>query len=125
MTSKCNRPGRLPVTLGKDTAKGYHYPIVVGNSPNQPIRLTNEQLRHIHQRHPEMVGLEWAIRETMDSPEVVLASVRDPERVREYYRWFPETPEGSKFVRVVIGFEQAGAFVITAHLARRIPRRGG
>ena len=71
-----------------------------------------------------MVGMEWAIRETMESPETVLVSVRDPERVREFYRWFPNTPEGSKFVRVVIGFEQHNAFVITAHLTRRIPRRG-
>ena len=94
-------------------------------SSEPPIRLTAEQLRHIYQRHPEMVGMERAIRETLDNPERILASVSDPERVREFYRWFPETTEGSKYVRVVVGFEPGDAFVITAHLTRRIPRRGG
>lgn len=95
------------------------------DSPNLPMRLTPEQLIHIYNRHPEMVGMEWAIRETVESPQTVLVSVRGPERVREYYRWFPETTEGSKFVRVVIAVEQDGLFVITAHLTKRIPARGG
>lgn len=97
---------------------------MVGDIPFPPIRLTAEQLRHIYLRHPEMAGMEWAIRETMENPESVLVSESDPARVRELYRWFPDTSQGNKYVRVVVGFEADDAFVITAHLTRRIPKRG-
>ena len=71
-----------------------------------------------------MIGMEWAIAETLQAPESTLPSVTDPENVLEYYRWFSNTNRGEKYVRVVIRLEQSDAFVLTAHLCRRIPKRG-
>ncbi len=71
-----------------------------------------------------MLGMDKAIVQTLESPEVILPSVSDPETVVEYFKFFPETSRGEKFVRVVVKYTRNDAFVITAHLARRIPRRG-
>ena len=90
----------------------------------QLVRLTDERLRHILERHPEMVGMEWAIAETVESPDAVVASRTDPDRVNEYYKWFTNTDRGDKFIRVVVRSNLDDAFVLTAHMARRIPRRG-
>ena len=71
-----------------------------------------------------MYGMEWAIGETLEDPAAILPSVKDPESVLEYFRWFPNTSRGEKYVRVVVKFHQDDAFVLTAHLTRRIPQRG-
>ena len=71
-----------------------------------------------------MLGMDEAIVQTLESPEVILPSVSDPDSVVEYFRFFPETSRGEKFVRVVVKYARNDALVITAHLARRIPRRG-
>ena len=70
-----------------------------------------------------MSGLEWTFGPTLESPDAVLASRNDPERVREYYKEFRGIAIG-KFVCVVVCFDEGGAFVLTAHGARRMPRRG-
>jgi hypothetical protein len=41
------------------------------------VRLTDERRAHILE-HPEMVGLESAITETLRAPESVVQSVSDP-----------------------------------------------
>jgi hypothetical protein len=71
-----------------------------------------------------MLGMEWAIGETLEAPEAALPSLDDPDNVVEYYKWFPDTTRGEKYVRVVVKYNQEDAFVITAHLSRRIPQRG-
>jgi hypothetical protein len=72
-----------------------------------------------------MLGMEWAIGTTIAVPDSTLPSVTDPDSVIEFYRWFPETTRRGKFVRVVVKYTPVDAFVLTAHLTRRIPRRGG
>ena len=94
------------------------------DSQGRLIRLPETQLQHIFHRHSEMYGMEWAIGETLEAPVSTLPSVKDPESVLEYFRWFPNTSRGGKYVRVVVKFEPDDAFVLTAHLARRIPQRG-
>ena len=89
------------------------------------VRLTDTQLRHIYEEHSDMLGMEWAIAPTLAEPEATLPSVTDPETVLEFFRWFPETTRGEKYVRVVVKYMQDDAFVLTAHLTRRIPKRGG
>ena len=88
------------------------------------VRLSEIQFDHILERHSEMIGMEWAIGETLEAPASILPSVSDPENVFEYFRWFPNTSRGEKYVRVVVKMGQLDAFVLTAHLCRRIPRRG-
>jgi len=48
------------------------------------VRLTDERLAHILE-HPEMVGMEDRIEETLSEPERVIESLGDPE-ARLYYR---------------------------------------
>ena len=81
-------------------------------------------MEHILERHPELGGMEWAIAETLEAPESTLPSITDPETVLEYFRWFSNTNKGEKYVRVVVKFDSGDAFILTAHLCRRIPRRG-
>lgn len=71
-----------------------------------------------------MVGMEWAIVETVETPDAVVASRTDPNRVSEYYKWFTNTVRGGKFIRVIVCSNLDDAFVLTAHMARRIPIRG-
>ena len=70
-----------------------------------------------------MDGMEWAIAETLESPDAVVVSRTDPDRVNEYYKWSTNTDRGDKFIRVVVCSHRGDAFVLTAHMARRIPGR--
>ena len=89
----------------------------------QLIRLTDERRQHIVLVHPEMSSLEWTIGPTLESPDVVLTSRNDPERVKEYYKEFTGIAIG-KFVCVVVCFDKGDPFVLTAHGSRRLPGRG-
>jgi hypothetical protein len=64
------------------------------------IRLTDERLEHIL-AHPEMASMEPAVAETLARPERVVRSRSDDE-VRLYYRFYPETRVGDKFLCVVV-----------------------
>jgi hypothetical protein len=44
----------------------------------QVIRLTAGQWRHITDAHPDMLGMESAVRETLEDPE----EVRNPEMIQ-------------------------------------------
>ncbi len=43
------------------------------------VRLLEKQLLHIHERHSEMIGMEWAIGQTIETPEAELPSIKDPD----------------------------------------------
>ena len=62
--------------------------------------MTDERLGHILE-HPEMVGLEPKIEETLASPECVMESLSDAE-VRLYYRYYVGTRVGDKYLCVVV-----------------------
>ena len=96
--------------------------MILRGPEGQPIRLTEERWDHILLDHPEMADLKWTIDATLESPDSVLTSRKDPERVREYYKEFP-TVSVSRYIRVVVCFDSDSPFVLTAHAARRIPRR--
>ena len=85
------------------------------------IRLTDERLAHIIE-HPEMVGLEAAVEETLKNPNVVIQSVSD-ETARLYYRFYSGTKMGDKFVCVVVKVKTDDAFVLTAYLTDK-PKKG-
>ena len=84
------------------------------------VRLTDERLEHILE-HPEMVALEASIGETLVDPERVVQSLSDSS-VRLFYRHYPVTSVGAKFLCVVVkmGFEDS--FVITAYLTDRMKK---
>lgn len=86
-----------------------------------PIRVTDERLVHILD-HPEMVGLEKSITQTLKDPSLVTQSLSD-ETTRLYYRFYLDTPVGDKFMCVVVKVNPDDAFVLTAYLTDR-PKKG-
>ena len=84
------------------------------------IRLPEERWRHIRQRHRDMADMEAAIGATLLAPEHIRRDAADPDTVRLYYKWFPVTPRGSKWVRVAVKFLNGDAYVLTAFLTGRI-----
>ena len=88
----------------------------------QAIRLPTERLAHIYEAHEYMMGLEWAIRQSLEEPEEVRRSTSDRERVRLYYRRFGGTVIKGKYVCVVVKVQDDDAFVLTAYITGNIKR---
>jgi hypothetical protein len=84
------------------------------------IRLTPERLDHIL-LHPEMAELKAEIAESLRQPERVIQSLSDPEAWL-YYRRYPTTRVGDKYLCVVVKMAATHAFVVTAYLTDRVKR---
>ena len=84
------------------------------------VRLTDERLAHILE-HPEMTGLWNAIEETLASPEYVIQSSSD-DQAQLYYRFYPATRVGEKFLCVVVKAGRPSPFVLTAYLTDKVKR---
>ncbi len=69
-----------------------------------------------------MIGMKRAIAKTLESPEVVIRSVADPQ-AHLYHRFYIGTKVGDKFLCVVVKVQGNDAFVLTAYLTNKI-RRG-
>ena len=82
----------------------------------QRIVLTASAWDHISFEHPEMADFGWAILETAGNPEVVSDDPR-PGR-RRHYR-FQAGP--SRWLRVIVDFNQEPAQIVTAHAHRKEP----
>lgn len=85
-----------------------------------PVRLMDERMAHILD-HPEMVGMEAAIDETLLEPEIVIQSKSD-DQAKLYYHSYARTPVGEKLLCVVVKVQQDDAFVLTAYLTDRLKR---
>jgi hypothetical protein len=86
----------------------------------QLIRLTARQWSHIIGGHPDMLGMEWAVRETLEDPEEVRKSRDDPNTVKLYYRRYTITGAGGKMVCVVAKFLENDAFILTAYQTYKV-----
>ena len=84
------------------------------------VRLTDERLSHILE-HPEMHEMERAIEETLVRPELVVQSRSDSE-AHLYYRFYPQTRVGGKYLCVAVKAKDADAFVLTAYLTDTVKR---
>jgi hypothetical protein len=84
------------------------------------IRFTEERWAHIS-GHPEMVGMLRAVEETLGAPEVVVQSASDPE-ARLYYRFYPQTLVGGKYLCTVVKVKADDAFVVTAYLTDQVKK---
>jgi hypothetical protein len=94
---------------------------VLNDYEGRAVRLTDERLAHILE-HPEMVGLESSIAETLAQPEFVIQSKGDPT-AELYYRYYRGTRVGDKWLCVVVKVGAGDAFVVTSYLTNR-PKRG-
>lgn len=88
---------------------------------DRQVRLTDERLEHIL-AHPEMVGMETLIAETLRYPQLVRQSLSD-ETAELYYRFYTQTRIGDKWLCVVVKYLQDDAFVVTAYFTDK-PKRG-
>jgi len=78
------------------------------------IRLTDERLGHLEKNHPEMAAQLLRIAETLEGPDVIVAS-RTDETVELFYRWYERTPVSEKAMCVVVKVASGNCFVITAY----------
>jgi len=78
------------------------------------VRLTDERLAHILD-HPELIGLEQALVETVTQPQWVIQSISD-QTVRLYYRYYQGTSVGDKFMCIAVKVVRGDAFILTAYL---------
>ena len=84
------------------------------------IRLTNERWAHILD-HPEMAGQQERLAETLVSPDIVTATVKD-EAVHAYHHLYDTTPITRKYMVVVVKMLADDAFVVTAFYSSRVKK---
>ena len=83
------------------------------------VRLTNERLRHILRRHPDMALQMHRFAETLASPDAVSPSRANPA-VQLYYRLYPDIRGRNRYVCLVVKRERTYSFILTGYLDRRI-----
>jgi hypothetical protein len=93
---------------------------VVNNYLGKPIRITSERMAHIKE-HPEMAEMAGAIQVTLQAPEKVVQSQSDG-KANLYYRSYPNTPVGEKYLCVVVKEGLTDSFLLTAYLTDRIKK---
>ena len=85
------------------------------------VRLTDERLAHILE-HPEMKELGVEIERVLLQPQFVRCS-RSDATVRLFYEFYAQTIVGSKWLCVVVKYEETDPFVVTAYLTDK-PKSG-
>lgn len=88
---------------------------------NREVRLTEERLAHIL-AHPEMVGMEAQIADTLKHPQLVRQS-RSDESAALFYRFYTQTAIGDKWLCVVVKYFPDDAFIVTAYFTDK-PKKG-
>ncbi len=83
------------------------------------VRLTDERLRHILRRHPEMAFQIRQLAETLASPDAVSPSRSSPA-VQLYYRLYPDLRGRNRYTCLVVKREADYSFILTGYLARSI-----
>ena len=83
------------------------------------VRLTDERLRHILRRHPEMAYQMHRLAETLANPDAV-GSSRSSRAVQLYYRLYPDLVGRNRYICLVVKRETDDSFVLTAFPARSI-----
>ena len=85
------------------------------------VRLTDERLRHILRRHPEMARQLPRFGETLAEPDTITTSSSGPD-VRLYYRLYPDPRGRRRYICLVVKRMPDYSFVITGYPARNIRR---
>lgn len=96
---------------------------------NREVRLTEERLTHIR-NHPEMVGMDTLIAQTLKQPQLVRKS-RSDENAALLYRFYIQAAMvgdrswniGDKWLCVVVKYLLDDAFVVTAYFTDK-PKEG-
>ena len=94
--------------------------IFLTDHQGRTVRLTGERQRHVLE-HPEMISQLGRIAETIQSPELVVATRLD-ESVWVYHRFYDTTTVTSKYLQVAVKVAPEDAFVLTAFYSSRQKR---
>lgn len=79
---------------------------------DRAVRLTDERLTHILE-HPEMMGQDTRIAETLSAPDSIITSHHDAT-VLLYHKLYPATPVTRKYLGVMVKLTDQDAFIVTA-----------
>ena len=83
------------------------------------VRLTDERLRHILRRHPEMALQMHRFAETLASPDAVSPSRANPA-VQLYYRLYPDLRGRNRYLCLVVKRGTDYSSILTGYLGRSI-----
>ena len=83
------------------------------------VRLTDERLQHILQRHPEMAFQMHRFADTLARPDAVRTSKSRPT-VLLYYRLYPDLRGRNRYLCLVVKRDRNYSFILTGYLDRRI-----
>src|SRR3989344_1404744 len=87
------------------------------------IRFTEERKFHILKR-AEMKEQESKIIETIKEPDFIRHSISD-KSVHLYYKFYPKTPVGDKYLLTAVKLFNGEGFIITAFFTDKIKRGEG
>ncbi len=83
------------------------------------VRLTDERLRHMLRRHPEMAFQIHRFAETLAKPDAVSVSKSSPT-VQLYYRLYPDLKARNRYLCLVVKRDGEDSFILTGYLDRKI-----
>ena len=83
------------------------------------VRLTDERLRQILRRHPEIAFQMHRFAETLANPDAVRPSRSSPS-VQLYFRLYPDLRGRNRYICLVVKRESDYSFILTGYLARSI-----
>ena len=83
------------------------------------VRFTDERLRHMLRRHPEMAFQLHRLAETLARPDAVRVSKSGPA-VQLYYRSYPDLRGRNRYLCLVVRKRSSHSFILTGYLGRRI-----
>ena len=83
------------------------------------VRLTDERLRHILRRHPEMAFQLHRFADTLASPDAVRASKSNPT-VQLYYRLYPDLRGRNRYLCLAVKRGDSYSLILTGYLDRLI-----
>ena len=83
------------------------------------VRLTEERLRHILRRHPEIAYQLHRFADTLTSPDAVQPS-RSNQAVQLYYRLYPDLKGRNRYLCLVVKRASDHSIILTGYLDRKI-----
>lgn len=83
------------------------------------VRLTDERLRHMLRRHPEMAFQLHRLADTLSNPDAVTTSKSSPS-VELYHRLYQDLRGRNRYVCLVVKRGSDHSFILTGYLSRRI-----
>jgi hypothetical protein len=81
------------------------------------IRLSEERWKHIQERHPETVGKEKFIEETISMPDFIQEGTKGELLAIRKYKKTPITE--NKYFVVVYKLQKIDGFLVTSYFTRR------